>query len=706
MQHHPQTPSTTANPRHTKGLARLLGGALTTIVLITTAGATQATAAATECPNQAFRTGPSANLPDCRAYELVTPSNADGRPLEFPRGEADLFPTEVASPNGGSFVFQATGGPLAEPAEGNGVIDVYQASRTAGGWRTLRRLSPSGAQLGEAQPQPGGVSADGQFAVVNISKPTLGTEGSLSTPGADSAYVQRPDGSFELVGVGSLGEEREAEARWISPQGDHLIFSTGGGQIPAQEAKQLEPNAAPTGTPAVYDRSALGGPTHVISLLPGDVPLVGEAIYQGASSDGAVVAFRVGVGGPLYVRIDDSSTVLVPTVGGGTQTFAGLTGNGDHLFFVEGGDVFSFDTSAATTERVTNVGNAELVTVSSDGSHVYFISESQINGEGIAGKPDLFVWDAASKATTFIATVSAADLGEQQPRLNSWTTRVVNAEGNPRSHGPGFSSARTTPDGSVIAFESEAKLTSYDNAHHKEIYRYDTRDHSLLCVSCNPSGIPAVFSARFEDPEASRLSSQTIINNLSSDGERVFFETEEALVPGDVDGNNDIYEWRGGAEPTISLISSGRTPLYPAEGGEPSFVNVIGAITPSGSDVFFLTLDALTPTAGADGNRAFYDAREDGGFPEPLDLPCQGEACRPASGIPSLAQTVTSTFTGADNQDLAAPLSRPVVKAKAKSLTRAQHLARALKQCRKGKTSKKRRAACEKSARKKYGRGK
>src|SRR4051794_23629433 len=68
-------------------------------------------AAAAPCANDALRTGPSAALPDCRAYELVSPPDANGRLLEAlgDFGFAtlhDLFPTELASPIRDSIVYE------------------------------------------------------------------------------------------------------------------------------------------------------------------------------------------------------------------------------------------------------------------------------------------------------------------------------------------------------------------------------------------------------------------------------------------------------------------------------------------------------------------------------------------------------------------------------------------------------------------------
>jgi hypothetical protein len=667
--------------------------------------ASASASAAGACPNEAVRQGLSAQLPDCRAYEMVTPSDMDGRVPFFDLSlgvQNNKFATELSSPNGASYVWMAE--PLSEPGEATGVEDAYETVRTKEGWRTIRRLTPSGPQAEE--PNVGGVSPDHQYSFVLV-EPRPTDEGSLTVESVDSNYLQRPDGSFELIGVGSLGEEREASGRLLTSEGTHIIFTTDQG-----ERKKLEPTAPPTGTPAVYDRS-VNGPTHVVSLLPGDVTPSEPAEYQGASADGSVVAFKIGgEGGVMYVRVDNAATEEVT---GGGAAFAGISAKGESAFYVRGGTIFDFDVASKQTRQVNSSADAEITHISEDGSHVYFVSPSLLDGaEGTAGEPNLYVWDAATGATGFIATVAASDVNfsGSLTSLNGWTPRVVAPESDRRSEfGPGADASRTNPDGSVIAFESRAKLTDYENAGHTEIYRYDTNDRSLLCVSCNPSGEPAMQNARFEAQEfqgpVNPISSHVIVHNLSDDGLRVVFETEESLVARDQDENNDIYEWSAGSEghaPSLTLITSGQTPLYRGEAEGIFDDNRLSAVTPSGEDIFFRTTDGLTPSAGANGELAIYDARVGGGFAEPLVAKtCTGDECQPALGTPQIGAPATEALEGAGN--LVPPASKPPVKAKPKPLTRAQKLARALKRCKKDK-AKKKRAACQKSAHKRYGRGK
>ena len=197
-----------------------------------------------------------------------------------------------------------------------------------------------------------------------------------------------------------------------------------------------------------------------------------------------------------------------------------------------------------------------------------------------------------------------------------------------------------------------------------------------------------------------------------SDGGRVFFDSADALVPQDVNGTIDVYEFEppqvGSCEETsetysprsdgcVSLISSGTSRE------ESAFLDA----SESGDDVFFLTAAQLSPR---DTDTAYdvYDAHvcsaaspcppEEASEPPPCDT---GDSCRPApSPQPDIfGAPASETFSGNGNLTQAPP-SAP--KAKAKPLTRAQKLAKALKACHR-KKPKKRRSSCERQARKKYG---
>ncbi|HEY3492387.1 MAG TPA: hypothetical protein VGK43_05510, partial [Solirubrobacterales bacterium] len=236
------------------------------------------------CANVLARTGPSALLPDCRAYELVTPADTNGRAPLGPGLLGLLFTNRQVSPAGDELPFTVDGGSLPGLGGGTGSLvgDPYLATRTSTGWSTAYTGS-----LAEESTiiVPGTALAEGH------SFWGAGGEGSAVLTEKDTTYVRYPDGHSELIGQGSLGEiDPEAEGMLISEGGGHIVFGTGTLNGPAV---QLEPDAAPDGTRAIYDRTP-DGTTHVVSLKPGDVPFgAGEnAGFRGASFDGVGIAFE------------------------------------------------------------------------------------------------------------------------------------------------------------------------------------------------------------------------------------------------------------------------------------------------------------------------------------------------------------------------------------------------------------------------------
>jgi len=273
------------------------------------------------------------------------------------------------------------------------------------------------------------------------------------------------------------------------------------------------------------------------------------------------------------------------------------------------------------------------------------------------------------------------------------------------SAAPDFSVTRAASDGSSFVFETKEAFPGYGfnngGGDLYQVYRYEVASDSLTCLSCAPAGVVPSGNAGLEsEPPGETFAALNKPRGISEDGDRVFFDTPEPLVPWDsntkppevvnhtvISPGYDVYEWENGK---LFLISTGKS-------SEGSFV---GDNSANGNSVFFATAEGLVP-GDTDGGYDVYDAR----IPEPGEkaaaaVPCEGEVCQGPPSVPSLLGVPASaTFSGLGNPAPAvpAPATKPVAP---KSLTSAQKLSAALKAC--GKQPKRERARCKAQARKKY----
>jgi hypothetical protein len=444
-------------------------------------------------------------------------------------------------------------------------------------------------------------------------------------------------------------------------------------------------------------RDTVTGETLKLDAPQGKVGAEPLGTFAVASSDDSRVFFTDGNLGPGKVRGEELYECAIVVTAG--KLACDLT-----------------DLTPPTPEGGAGVEN--VVGASEDGSYVYFVATGALAEGAVPGAYNLYL--RHNGVTTSVAALSSEDRNDWDP------TKLT---------------SRVSPNGQWLAFMAQEGLTGNVTRDARSgrpdelVYLYHAAGAgSLVCASCNPTGARPVgddgeielANPSFEWSErslAATIPGRQILSNgfyqsrVLSDSGRLFFNSSDALVPQDVNGTWDVYEYEppavGGctiSSLTYSARSSGCVDLISSgtSAEESAFLDA----SASGGDVFFLTAAKLA-REDFDPALDLYDAHECTASvpcyptlaapPPPCDT---GDACK-ASPTPQPAifgSPSSSTFSGAGNITPSSGSTGASAPGKPAGKAGAKALAKALRSCRKQR-GKRPRATCERKARARYAKG-
>jgi hypothetical protein len=306
-----------------------------------------------------------------------------------------------------------------------------------------------------------------------------------------------------------------------------------------------------------------------------------------------------------------------------------------------------------------------------DGSRVFFASEDSLTeaAVGVSGVKE-YVFDTGASTLTYLPGVTPPVLAapgdgstfvfentaESVPEMDMWSSGAISritqlpvpgatatnqsCQRYPEQKFLCVGPVRIVSGDAAVVFQTDAKIPGFnDGGGFEQVFRYDVAREVLSCVSCPPAGVAPSGDASLSNDDLVGARRPLDSSGVSADGARVFFDSPDALVPQDVNGHRDVYEWEGGQ---VFLLSSGA-------GQHDSFFL---DNTASGQDVFLATRDALS-AGDTDGLYDVYDARVGGVVPPTPPVVCTSECQAPPSAPPVFGPPPSMTFSGPGNLPVA-----------------------------------------------------
>jgi hypothetical protein len=650
------------------------------------------------CPNAHIRqvTGTS-YLPDCRAYELVSPGYAGA--VQFLPGEAltnfgGTFTLEgvIQTPQNlgyarspSRFMYWGGLGAINGINTPNSFLDVYLATRTTTGWVTaMPGLKGNETQFswGRVCSEDLSICAD-HIGSVYVKNPETGLEEEI--PKSQAPYLYRADAK-KLGRVPSnvavIPKGAELAGDWMfSGDFSHFVFST-------QTRFTTDGISARPGS--VYDNDVSAGTLEVISKDANNNDIAPEPSQAGdprrvtgivaVSNDGSRV-LMAGTTNPsckasehfgcphvlnypvrLYLR-NVPAKVTYEVSEGHEVNYVGTTADGRTVFFTSTEQLTPGDNDTSRDLYMWDETDGQIHLISRNGSlgNDDACAASWVGKCGVLPLTPLYtdysehfdfktrvegIDDVLARNSGDIYFYSPEDLvpgevgGDGQRNLYLYRNGQLHLVST-LEPGAGVERSTISQDGSHAAFMTRSNLTAYDSHGQKEVYAYNAETGVLRCASCNPNG-------RAPKPGGQVITVAESGHFMSDDG-RVFFGTKEALVPQDTDGIRDVYEYVDGR---AQLITSG-TGQRENTGGLELFSFFFGtlqvgleSVSRDGTDVYFATFETLTPEDKNGSFLKFYDARSGGGFDFTPELgPCA--AADECHGVSSQPPVRASVGTGA-----------------------------------------------------------
>jgi hypothetical protein len=647
-----------------------------------TAPVAAAVEAQAACPNKAFRIGPSASLPDCRAYEQVTPVEKEGTQELFEYGGSGVVSGALVGDTGDHLLLSApavTYGSGPDAGEGP-----YSFSRDPGkGWQ-MTAAAP--------QPETGASTLSMQVANPEMTRAGFGSAIHTSAGSGESKNAEfkagPPGGPYTTVSVPGKDVPNSGDGEgWVASSADFskLILET-------QDHLLLGSLTGTASGDDLYEYSA----GHLLQANVG-VGACGARIVHGTESEGGLASSSHAVSAEgvrvffeatpgkacsepshLYARVNGTETVDL-----GAYKFIAANPQGTRVLLEkrigEARELFLYTTESGVAKPLEGLalqGEPHFI-ASEDLSTLYIRTAQQLTPEAPATvefRSDMYRYDILDETLRFVVQTANPD-GEEvggsyvTPDGRYFYFSVPSVEG--------------VLGGAIVPGAGVSKgVHGEEMGPTAQVFRYDSAEDVIQCMSCaSPSDSEPKLNANFAaglGPLSINggLPSRTVV---SANGDFAFFETPAALVPEDVDGevtpigepkvelfsneyspSSDVYEWRKDGVDGCAQLQGCLALITSGQGG---YLNLLIGATPDGSNVFIYTASQLV-AQDDDSAGDIYDVRVDGGFPPPAPRPteCEGAECSTPASAPVDATPSSSTYHGGGNV-----VEPPPVKAVAKT---------------------------------------